>query len=115
MSKERSRASSFITPRRRAPATAMWMLEEVGEPYEIELLNLKTGDQRKPAYLALNPMGKVPTIVDEADRRERGCRPSAAISPMPIPRRDSRQPIGDKRAGHISSGCSTRQAASSRR
>jgi glutathione S-transferase len=43
---------------------AMWMLEEVGEPYTIELLNLQRGDQQKPEYLALNPMGKVPTLVD---------------------------------------------------
>jgi glutathione S-transferase len=42
----------------------MWMLEEVGEPYEIELLNLKNGDQHKPEYLAVNPMGKVPTLDD---------------------------------------------------
>jgi glutathione S-transferase len=41
---------------------ARWMLEEVGEPYEIELLNLKEGDQRKPSYLAINPMGKVPAL-----------------------------------------------------
>jgi glutathione S-transferase len=40
------------------------MLEEVGEPYETVLLDLKAGDQRKPDYLALNPMGKVPTLVD---------------------------------------------------
>lgn len=45
-------------------STAHWMLEEIGEPYEIELLDLKAGDQRKPEYLALNPMGKVPTLVD---------------------------------------------------
>jgi glutathione S-transferase len=43
-------------------SVARWMLEEVGEPYEIELLNLKEGDQRKPSYLAINPMGKVPTL-----------------------------------------------------
>lgn len=45
-------------------STAMWMLEEVGQPYEIVHLNLKAGDHRKPEYLALNPMGKVPTLVD---------------------------------------------------
>src|SRR5262245_47252849 len=45
-------------------ATARWMLEEVGEPYALKLLDLKAGDQRKPDYLALNPMGKVPTLVD---------------------------------------------------
>lgn len=44
-------------------AIVRWMLEEVGEPYDIEVLDLSTGDQRKPAFLALNPMGKVPTLV----------------------------------------------------
>ncbi|SDR25951.1 glutathione S-transferase [Rhizobiales bacterium GAS113] len=40
----------------------LWMLEEVGEPYELHLLDLKRGDSRKPEYLSLNPMGKVPAI-----------------------------------------------------
>jgi glutathione S-transferase len=43
----------------------LWMLEELGEPYTIERLDLKAGDNLKPAYLAVNPMGKVPTLVDE--------------------------------------------------
>jgi len=38
-----------------------WMLEEVGAPYRTELLGF--GDSMKsPAYLAINPMGKVPAI-----------------------------------------------------
>lgn len=41
-----------------------WMLEEVGEPYEIELLDLKAGDQTKPSYRAINPMGRVPALKD---------------------------------------------------
>ncbi len=40
------------------------MLEETGEPYEIELLDLKRGDQTRPSFLAINPMGKVPALVD---------------------------------------------------
>src|SRR4051812_41972865 len=43
---------------------ALWMLEELGEPYTVELLNLKNEDQRKPEYLAINPMGKVPALDD---------------------------------------------------
>jgi glutathione S-transferase len=39
-----------------------WMLEEVGEPYDIDLLHLQRGDQSKPEYLAINPMGKVPAL-----------------------------------------------------
>jgi glutathione S-transferase len=41
---------------------ARWMLEEVGEPYDIHLLNLGAGENRKPDYLAVNPMGKVPAL-----------------------------------------------------
>jgi glutathione S-transferase len=41
---------------------ALWMLEELGEPYDIHLLNLKNGENRAPAYLAVNPMGKVPAL-----------------------------------------------------
>ena len=43
-------------------STALFMLEEVGVPYELRVLDLQAGDQLKPAYLAINPMGKVPTI-----------------------------------------------------
>jgi glutathione S-transferase len=39
-----------------------WMLEEIGEPYDIHLLNLSRGDNRTPEYLAINPMGKVPAL-----------------------------------------------------
>jgi len=39
-----------------------WMLEEVGEPYDIHFLSLKNGDNRKPDYLKVNPMGKVPAL-----------------------------------------------------
>jgi glutathione S-transferase len=41
---------------------ALWMLEEVGEPYDIKLLNMSEGDNLKPDYLAVNPMGKVPAL-----------------------------------------------------
>jgi glutathione S-transferase len=38
-----------------------WMLEEVGAPYRTELLEFGT-TMKSPAYLAINPMGKVPAI-----------------------------------------------------
>jgi glutathione S-transferase len=41
---------------------ARWMLEEVGEPYEIRLLDLKKEENRQPSYLKINPMGKVPAL-----------------------------------------------------
>ena len=40
----------------------LWMLEEVGQPYDIKLIRLSAGDNLKPDYLAINPMGKVPTL-----------------------------------------------------
>jgi glutathione S-transferase len=43
-------------------ATVRWMLEEVGEPYDIHLLKLAAGDNQKPDYLAVNPQGKVPAL-----------------------------------------------------
>jgi glutathione S-transferase len=40
----------------------LWMLEEVGQPYELKLVKLSAGDNLKPDYLAINPMGKVPAL-----------------------------------------------------
>lgn len=39
-----------------------WMLEELGEPYDLHLINLMAGEQHKPDYIAINPMGKVPAL-----------------------------------------------------
>ena len=43
---------------------ARWMLEEVGEPYEIQRLALSKGEGRTPEYLALHPHGVVPALTD---------------------------------------------------
>ena len=40
---------------------ARWMLEEVGQPYRTEVLEYGT-TMKAPAYLAINPMGKVPAL-----------------------------------------------------
>jgi glutathione S-transferase len=40
---------------------ARWMLEEVGAPYRTELLDFGA-PMKSPAYLSINPMGKVPAI-----------------------------------------------------
>jgi GST-like protein len=39
-------------------------LEELGIPYELHKLDLGKGDQLKPEYLAINPNGKIPALVD---------------------------------------------------
>ena len=48
-------------------AVVRWMLEEVGEPYDVKLLNLKAGDGRKPDFLAISPQGKVPALVHRGE------------------------------------------------
>jgi glutathione S-transferase len=50
----------------RSSATRIhWALEELGLPHEKVKLDFASGDTRKPEFLALNPNGKVPLLVDE--------------------------------------------------
>jgi GSH-dependent disulfide-bond oxidoreductase len=46
------------------PTKVALFLEEAGLPYEAIPVDTRKGDQFKPAFLAVNPNGKVPTIVD---------------------------------------------------
>lgn len=49
----------------RSSATRIdWALEELGVPFEKVRVDIQAGDQKKPEYLALNPNGKVPLLVD---------------------------------------------------
>ncbi len=44
--------------------TTLWLFEELGNPpHERKVMSLTRGDHKTPAYMAINPMGKVPTIV----------------------------------------------------
>ena len=58
------RVTLFHSPQSRS-AGALILLEELGADYELRVLNLKQGEQRRPEYLAVNPMGKVPAIVHD--------------------------------------------------
>ena len=42
-----------------------WALEETGAEYEYGLINLKAGEHKQPAFLAINPFGKIPSLVDD--------------------------------------------------
>jgi glutathione S-transferase len=43
--------------------TIRWLFEELGDPpHETKVLNFKKGEHKTPAFLAINPMGKLPTI-----------------------------------------------------
>jgi glutathione S-transferase len=75
-----------------------WMLEEIGEPYDIKLLSLSKGDNQKPDYLAVNPMGKVPAL----KHGDVVITESAAICAYladEFPRAKLNVPIGDPRRG----------------
>ncbi len=39
-----------------------WMLEELAQPYELQMISFKKGENRQPAFLAINPMGKLPAL-----------------------------------------------------
>ena len=51
----------FYTNPRSRGRMVRWMLEEVGQPYRTEVLDFGT-TMKAPAYLAINPMGKVPAL-----------------------------------------------------
>jgi glutathione S-transferase len=53
----------YWCPRTRS-ATALWLMEETGQPYERVLIDISTGAQKQADYLAINPMGKVPALRD---------------------------------------------------
>jgi glutathione S-transferase len=53
----------YWAPRSRS-FTALWLMEETGQPYERVLTDITTGAQKTPEYLAINPMGKVPALGD---------------------------------------------------
>jgi glutathione S-transferase len=55
------RVTFFHAPNSRSGGTRA-LLEELGVPFDMHVLNFKKGEQRQPEYLAINPMGKVPAI-----------------------------------------------------
>jgi glutathione S-transferase len=75
---------------------ARWMLEETGAPYRAEILDYAT-TMKAPAYLAINPMGKVPAIVHNGKAVTENAAicayladafPQAGLAPKPHERAD---------------------------
>jgi glutathione S-transferase len=52
----------FHAPRTRS-AGVLILLEELAADYELHVLDMKAGEQRAAAFLAINPMGKVPAVL----------------------------------------------------
>ena len=55
------RVTLYHSPNTRSTG-ALILLEELGALYDLHVLNMKAGEQRQAAYLAVNPMGKVPAL-----------------------------------------------------
>jgi glutathione S-transferase len=53
----------YYWPRTRA-FTSLWMMEELGEPYELVLVNLRAADHPTAEYRKINPMGKLAGFQD---------------------------------------------------
>ncbi|AKJ26711.1 glutathione S-transferase family protein [Caldimonas brevitalea] len=53
----------YYNPRSRA-TIAKWMLDECGADYELVPLDFERREHKSPAYLKINPAGKVPALVD---------------------------------------------------
>ena len=53
----------YGNPRSRA-MRCLWMLEEVGEPYQLIEKSTRTDELQSAEYLRLNPNARIPTLVD---------------------------------------------------
>jgi len=76
----------------------LWMLEEIGEPYDIKLLKLSEGDNLKPDFLAINPMGKVPTLIHDGVTITEGAAICTYLADA-FPKAGLNVPVGDPRRG----------------
>jgi glutathione S-transferase len=77
---------------------AAWMLEEVGQPYNLHVLDLRAGEHKQPAYLAKNPMGKVPTLEHDGAVITESSAICAYLADA-FPAAGLSVPIGDPRRG----------------
>src|SRR5260370_169988 len=76
----------------------LWMLEEVGEPYDVHLMSLKKGENRAADYLKVNPMGKVPALKHGDTVITEGAAICTYLADA-FPRAKLNVPVGDPRRG----------------
>jgi glutathione S-transferase len=87
----------YHNPQSRA-SMAHWMLEEVGAPYRIVPIDFAKDEQKSPAFLAVNPMGKLPTIVHKGVVITETAAIIAYLADT-FPEAGLAPPIGDPRRG----------------
>lgn len=54
----------YHAPQSRSSGTAV-LVEELGADVDVTIIDMKAGETRRPAFLAINPMGKVPALVED--------------------------------------------------
>jgi glutathione S-transferase len=85
----------YWSPRSRS-FSALWLMEETGEPYERVLTDISTGAQRTLEFLAVNPMGKVPALADGEATMAEAAAICAYVAER-YPRAKLAPPLGDPR------------------
>jgi glutathione S-transferase len=84
----------YWAPRTRS-FTALWLMEETGQPYERVLTDISTGAQKTAEYLAINPMGKVPALKDGEARLAEAAAICAYVAER-YPQAKLAPPLGDR-------------------
>ena len=77
---------------------ALWLMEEAGLPYERVKLDLAAGEHKRPAFLAVNPMGKVPALENGAAKVAESAALCAYVADL-APASGLAPPIGDPDRG----------------
>lgn len=73
---------------------ALWLMEEAGLPYERVKLDLGAGEHKRPEFLAVNPMGKVPALENGAAKVAESAALCAYVADL-APDSGLAPPIGD--------------------
>jgi len=79
-------------------SVVLWMLEELGEPYDLHVMSFKTGETRSADYLRINPMGKVPALKHGDTVITEGAAICTYLADA-FPQAKLNVPIGDRRRG----------------
>ena len=92
------------------------MLEEIGLPYEVHLVDFNKGEQRTPEFLSLNPNGNIPAILIPTGRTVSRCPCSNPVPFCNISRRGQASFCRPPQLAitRLSSGCIFRWAGSDR-
>lgn len=105
-------------------ARSLFALHEAGVAFTPRLLDVRGGENRRPEYLAVNPMGKIPALVDGGFRLWESnainwyvCEkhPSAGLLPATVEGRAAVQRWLFFQAGHVTPSCVALFRATNRR